>query len=288
MVTFLLLLTLAAAAPKIPHESELKSTVSAYWDLMAKGEKAAALKFVLPSCQNDFVNRVEPKIRTWSLISVEPAGEKEVVVTVQLEALFKETALTGGFQKVQKRETWVRDKNSWKLKVAKPSIDAIRPIFSNTAEPQLPNALYVNPTVIKIQFLNESQVGRIDIQNGMPQPAELVSIKLDETRFELLKRPSRIEPGKTAELTLRYKGDENDKNLQSHLTLVLKQQDQEKVFQVPILYNYLSDGARGLFGLTEEQARNLKRGDKVRPVVKAPEKGARQVPNAPVPPAKQP
>ena len=37
------LLLLALLSPAIPHESQLKETVSAYWNLMTKGEKAAAM-----------------------------------------------------------------------------------------------------------------------------------------------------------------------------------------------------------------------------------------------------
>ncbi len=282
MVTFLLLLALLS--PEIPHESELKDAVSAYWNLMTKGEKAAAMKFVLPSCQNDFVNRVEPKVRTWRLVSTESVSDTEAIVTIRMEALFKEALLTAGFQSVEKHETWVREKNSWKLKVAKPSIAAVAPLFSNTSERPLPKVLHITPTVLRIQFFNKAQVGRVRIENGMPHPAELASVKFDEARFELVERPSRIEAGKTADLALRYKGTETDKNLESQVTLLLKQEDQEKLYQIPILYNYFSDGARALFGLTEEQARGLKREDKLRPVVKEPDTGAKQTPTPLAPP----
>lgn len=283
------LLLLALLSPAIPHQSQLKETVSAYWNLMTKGEKAAAMKYVLPSCQNDFVNRVEPKIRSWSLVSTEAVNDKEAVVIIRMEALFKEAVRTGGFQSVEKRETWVRDKNSWKLRVTKPSIAAVAPLFSKT-DHQLPKVLGIKPTVLHIQFFNPSQAGRVLIQNGLQHPAEVVSVKFDETRFDLVERPSRIEAGKTVNLVLRYKGSENDKNLESQMTLVLKQEGQEKLYQVPIVYNYFSDGARALFGLTEEQARNVKRGDKLRPVVKQPNAGAGQTPKAaaPAPPVGQP
>ncbi|RPJ54040.1 MAG: hypothetical protein EHM23_29765 [Acidobacteria bacterium] len=285
MVTFLLLLALLS--PQIPHESELKDAVSAYWNLMTKGEKAAAMKFVLPNCQNDFVNRGEPKIRTWRLLSVKPVSDTEAVVAVQMEALFKQAALSAGFQSVEKRETWVWDQNSWKLKVAKPSIDAIAPLFSSTTDRPLPKALQITPSVLRIQFFSNAQVGRLHIKNGLPQAAELVSVRFDETRFDLVERPSLVEAGKTADLALRYKGTETDKNLESQVTLVLKQEGQEKLYQVPVRYNYFSDGARALFGLTEEQARNVKRGDKLRPVVKQPETG-KQTPTPLAPPAKRP
>jgi len=285
MVTFLLLLALLS--PQIPHESELKDAVSAYWTLMTKGEKAAAMKFVLPSCQNDFVNRPEPRIRTWRLLSVQPVSDTEAAVTVQMEALFKEAVLSAGFQKVEKRETWVWDQNSWKLKVVKPSIETIAPLFSSTSDRPLPKALHITPSVLRIQFFSKAQVGRLHIKNGLPQTAELVSVRFDETRFDLVERPSMVDAGKTADLALRYKGTETDKNLESQVTLVLKQEGQEKLYQVPVRYNYFSDGARALFGLTEEQARNVKRGDKLRPVVQQPDTG-KQTPTPLAPPAKRP
>ncbi len=269
MVTFILLLALFAA--DIPHENELKQTVSAYWSLMVKGEKSAALKYVLPASQNDFINRIEPKVRSWHYVAAESTGDKEVAVTVEIEAFFKGASPSLGFQKVKKRETWVFEGKAWKLKVEKPSMASVAPLFSAEKKEQpLPRTLQISPAVVRIQFLNKVQHGRIRILNGTDAPADLVSAKVDETRFQILKRPDRVPAGQAADVVLEYKGTENDKNLESQITVVLKQGDQEKLFQVPIIYNYLSDGARGLFGLTEEQAQQLKRGDKVRPVFKQP------------------
>jgi hypothetical protein len=279
------LLLLALLSPAIQHESQLKKTVSVYWNLMTKGDKVTAMKYVLPSCQNDFVNRVEPKIRAWDLVSIEPVNDKEAVVTVRMEAFYKEALRSGGFQSVEKRETWVRDNNSWKLKVTKPSMAAVAPLFKTTNR-QLPNVLRIRPTVLHIQFFNPAQVGRVIIQNGTAAPAELLSVKVDETLFELVARPSLIEAGKAEKLILRYKGNENDKNLQSQMTVVLKHEGQEKLYQIPVIYNYFSDGARALFGLTEEQARLVKRGDKLRPVVKQPTPGANPTAAPLVPPKK--
>ncbi|RPI28321.1 MAG: hypothetical protein EHM61_05545 [Acidobacteria bacterium] len=271
MMTFILLWSLVSLA--FPHESELKETVSAYWNLMAKGEKASALKFVVESCQNDFINRVEPKIQTWRYVSADSVSETEATVTIEMEALFRGAQIASGFQKITKRETWVRDGNSWKLRVTKPSMESLGPLVSGPQKAALPKGLRVTPTVLKIQFLNKSQTGRLRIENGNDLAAQVVSAKFDKTRFELVKWPDRIEPGEVAEIVVRYKGTENDKNLESQLNLVLKEGDQEaKLFQVPVIYNYLSDGARGLFGLTEEQAQKLKRGDKVTPVLKVPPK----------------
>lgn len=282
MATFLLLL--AVVSSQIPHESDLRKAVSAYWNLMVKGEKATALKFVLPSCQNDFVNRVEPKVRSWELVSLESVGKREAVVTIRMEALFKEAVLGAGFQSVEKHETWVRDKNRWKLKVVKPSIAALAPLAAPTTDSQVPKALLVTPATVQIQFFNKAQRGVLHIQNGTDLPAELVSAKFDETRFDLVELPSRIEAGKKADMVIRYKGEEIVKNLESQMTLLLKHDGQEKLYQVPIIYNYFSDGARALFGLTEEEADKVRRGDKLQPVVKQPDDASGQPSKLPAPP----
>lgn len=269
MMTFILFLALFAA--DIPHQNELKQTVSAYWTLMVKGEKATALKYVLQASQNDFVSRVEPKVQSWRYVTAEPTGPKEAAVTVEIEAFLKGASPAIGFQKVQKRETWVWEGKAWKLKVDKPSMASIAPLASTRREEApLPKVLQISPVVVHVQFFNKVQQSHIRIVNGTALPAQLLSAKVDESRFRVVEQPTLVQPGQSADLVLEYKGTENDKNLESQITVVVKNGDQEKLFQVPIIYNYLSDGARGLLGLTEEQARNLKRGDKVAPVLKQP------------------
>jgi len=270
MLIFIVLSALFASA-SVPHERELKNTVSAYWNLMGKGEKAAALKFVLESSQNDFINRDEPKIRAWRYVSANSINPQEAEVTVEIEAIFKGAPISAGFQTIQRRETWVWNKKAWKLRVEKPSVAAIAPFFTGEkAKEPLPSVLQISPSILRIQFFSKVQDGRIRILNGTEAAADLVSAKVDEGRFDIVKRPDHVQPGQSGELVLHYKGTENDKNLESQITVVLKQGDQEKLFQIPIVYNYLSDGARGLLGLTEEQAKELKRGDKVAPVFKQP------------------
>jgi len=273
MSLFILLSVFAfSISADVSNPQELRDTVTAYWDLMVRNDKASALKFVLESCRNDFINRDEPKVKAWRYIGDQPINEREVEVTVELEALFKGAPISAGFQKMEKRETWIRDENGWKLKVTKPSPSSLAAVLTGGRTETLPSVLQITPSTLRIQFLNKSQVGRVTIQNGTESPAEIVSVKFDESRFELASEAHMIQAGEKVPLALRYKGTENDKNLQSSMSLVLKHDGQEKLFQIPIVYNYLSEGARGLFGLTEEQARDLKRTDKLRPVIRQPVK----------------
>ncbi|HXK59113.1 MAG TPA: hypothetical protein PLP42_04390, partial [Acidobacteriota bacterium] len=245
MSLFILLSVFAfSISADVSNPQELRDTVTAYWDLMVRNDKASALKFVLESCRNDFINRDEPKVKAWRYIGDQPINEREVEVTVELEALFKGAPISAGFQKMEKRETWIRDENGWKLKVTKPSPSSLAAVLTGGRTETLPSVLQITPSTLRIQFLNKSQVGRVTIQNGTESPAEIVSVKFDESRFELASEAHMIQAGEKVPLALRYKGTENDKNLQSSMSLVLKHDGQEKLFQIPIVYNYLSEGAR--------------------------------------------
>ncbi len=93
--------------------------------------------------------------------------------------------------------------------------------------------------------------------------------------------------GERGKITLRYLGNEEDKDLSSEIRVFVEgvsEEAGEEVFTVPVLYNYLSPAARALFGLNAEKAKKFKRGDILRPAVQAPEppKDASQA--LPIPP----
>ncbi len=102
-----------------------------------------------------------------------------------------------------------------------------------------------------------------------------------------------VASGERGKITIRYVGDEEDKDLTSELRVFLERTSEkagEEVFAVPVLYNYLSPASRALFGLTAAKAKKLKRGDTLRPAVQAPEqpKDPSQTLPIPLPPAKKP
>ena len=74
---------------------------------------------------------------------------------------------------------------------------------------------------------------------------------------------------RTSALVFRYIGNESKKSLKSEFRLLLKRGDEsrEKLFTIPILYNYVSRGSKALLGLTGKKLQQLKRGDTVKPVL---------------------
>ena len=251
------------------------------WNKMGKREKNQALEFVLPESRNHFILRPEPSFRSWRLVKIEPQPEGDglpsaavglpaAAVTVSIDRMVQAVPIS--FSEVTIVDLWVFDGQSWKVKVRKPG-QAIQQIFGSPAtEEPLPALLQVLPKLLKIHFLSQIQLGSIVIRNGLETSAQLVSLEYDPARFEVVEKPSRVKAGETAKIVIKYRGDEVEKDLRSEVRLVLEQGGEEKVFPIPVLYNYLSPGARGLFGLTEEKARKLKRGDKVTPVIKLPPK----------------
>jgi hypothetical protein len=268
-VMVLPILILALFFSALTDEPALRETVAVFWPLMAKGDKAAALKYVEEESLNNFISRKEPKIQNWRVVEVKLQSEMEAQVTVEVEGLYPGMV---GLQKVLRHDTWIRTaENGWKLRVGKASMERISRLFEGErATRALPEVLEIRPEAIRISFIDSSQVGFVFVVNGTTVPVELVSVKYDEARFELVEAPRRVEPGQKASFKIRYKAVENEKNLRSQVTFVLKQGNQEKLYQIPVFYNYLTRADRGLFGLTEEQADALKHGERLTPVIGRP------------------
>ena len=142
----------------------------------------------------------------------------------------------------------------------------------------------VSPKQLRIHFLDSAQTAVVTIENGESSEAELLGVQYDAERFEITKRPEKVDAGKTGRVFLRYKGTEDTKDLTSQISLRLRHGGKEEVFHVPVLYNYISEGARALFGLTQEQAQALRRGEKLKPVLRAPQPG----PSGPTTPTREP
>jgi hypothetical protein len=288
MVLLVLMLTLFSSGVSV--ETSLKDTLDAYWSLMAKGDKAGALKYVEEESLNHFISRKEPKIQAWRTAEVKLLSDTEARVAVEIEGLYPGTV---GLQKVLKHDTWIRTAESgWKLRVGKASMEKINQLFAGGRR-ELPEILEIRPESIRISFIDSSQLGFVFVSNGTAIPAEVLSLKYDEARFELIDAPRVVEPGQRAALKIRYRAIENEKNLRSQITFVLKHGDQEKLYQIPVFYNYLTKADRGLFGLTEEQAQALKHGDKLTPVIirsgtPAGKTPARRGSSAPVDPSGSP
>ena len=190
----------------------------------------------------------------------------------------------GRFYDYPVQELWVLDGQGWKVKVKRLSGETFQRIYGpeKVTKQPLPAVLQVFPELLKIHFLSNTQRGSIVIRNGLETSAQVLSLDYDHAKFELMEKPTEVKAGEMVKIILRCSSDEIEKDLRSEIKLVLEQGGEEKIFSIPVLYNYLSRGARGLFGLSEEQAGKLKRGEKLTPVIQPPpSKKKEQTPGQP-------
>ena len=256
-------------------DPELEKSVRTFWDLLQKGDKVGALQYVGPESQNPFLNRPTNTFRSWELDRIELRTPDEALVTVKVEQMMLPS---GGYYPVPTREVWIRQPDGWRIRIRPRNPEQFRRAFIGDRAPKLrrpkPGTLEVVPRQVKIHFLDRKQRGAVRIRNGLSETVHISRIDYDKTRFELLESADSVAAGQDLRLSFRYIGKESKKGLRNEIRLLLKrggdEDAKEKLFTIPVLYNFVSPGARGLLGLTGKKLDQLKRGETVKPVVSSP------------------
>ena len=265
-------------------DPELEKAVRTFWDLLQKGDKVEALRYVAPEGRNPFVNRRTDPFLSWKLDRIELRSPDEALVTVTLEQLLLPA---GAYYPVPRREVWVRQPEGWQIRIRPLDMKKLSRAFAGGTPPKKrepkPGVLEVVPKQVKIHFLDRTQRGSVRVRNGLSETVHLTRVDYDKTRFELLESGASVAPGQDLRLLFRHIGKENKKALRSEVRLFLKPEDEPRarLVPVPILYNFVSRGARSLLGLTGEKLKNLKRGETVKSVIPTPEAGIPPTPNLP-------
>jgi hypothetical protein len=247
---------------------DLEKTVALFWDCLAKGDKIAALEHVHADSRNAFVNRTHLPVKSWKLLQVEAVSGEEATVTVSLERLVPERMT---FVEIKVREQWVREGEAWKLQLRQPEKVQSGPMTHRSEQKPKAGVVDVYPASLRIVFLTPKQEAGFFIRNGLSVPVEIARIDYDREKFELTGALHEVPPESIIPLTIKYVGNETAKNLTAELVVALKCREEEQLFTIPLVYNYLSPSTRALLGLTPEQAEKLRRGDKVRPALKLPQ-----------------
>jgi len=278
-VQFILLLLVVGSWQPAPPE-ELTARVHLYWDALMEGDKAAALEFVAQDARNNFINRREPIMRGWALQSIEIKSESEAQVSVVVDRMVDGISIA----KAVISENWVLQGQEWKVAVMLVDpLELFRSMTRGTAKPDpkpLSGDVRVVPSTLKIWFLSARQEGKVGVRNERPERLSVTSVDYDAALFKLAATPEILESGDQAELKIEYLGEEIKKNLPSSLVLNFEYQGQPESIKIEVVYNFFSDGSRGLFGLTKEEADKLPRGVVPRPAIKLP---GRQKPTTPPP-----
>lgn len=254
---------------------ELEKAVRGYWALLQKGDRAGALPYVVEAGRNAFISRRIGPIRSWVLERIEPRSPDETVVTVKLDQMLP----SGVYYPRPFSEIWVRQEDGWRVRVRAPDPDQFKKLFSgavrNARQEPKAGVLEILPRQVKIHFLDRTQRGAARVRNGLPETVHISRLDYDRTRFELLETGDSVAAGQDLRLVFRYIGKENEKPLKSEFRLIVKRGDgdesKEELFTIPVLYNYVSPGARALLGLSREKLKRLKRGETVKSVLPTPE-----------------
>ena len=267
LTALLLFLPVGQGAP-----GQLEQAVSDYWQAIESGRYFDAAQLVHPDDRDLFVRRTHATVRSWKLLEVNRTSPEEGEVRIGLEQQIQNS---GPFYSVKLIQSWVRlPDGPWTLRLQRLSRDTLKAAYggkeSATSTSQLP-VLIVAPAVVKFSFLNRTSRGWFRISNGLQESAEVVGLEFDREKFELVEPlPPMVDARSAARVRLEYLGDEEEKDLTSELVLRLRQGGEEKIFELTLLYNHVDSATRSFFGLSDEDVRNLKRGDKLTPRVKLP------------------
>lgn len=264
---------------------ELEPAVRGYWDLLLKGDKAGALRYVDEPGRNAFLNRRIAPFRSWTLERIEMRSPDEAVVTVKLDQMIT----AGTYYPRPFIEIWVRQEDGWRLRVRASGPDQLKAIFSAAAASTLPEpkagVLELRPRQVRIHFLDRQQRGMVRVRNGLPETVHITRVDYDRTRFELLETGDSVASGQDLRLTFRYIGNETEKPLRSQVRIFVqygeREESKEELLEFSILYNYVSPGTRALMGLTKEKLDRLKRGEPVKPILPRPDEPPPNIPGLP-------
>lgn len=291
-MTFPLLLLLLTGGPFEEEEraktaflqqAELERRVYAYWDSLKKQDKVSALQYVQTKSHNRFIQRRDPFFRSWDPISINKRTETKVLVTVRIDRMM---APSQTFYEMLVKEIWVLGEEGWQVRLPELTSKSVAELYAGTRKEKpkkLSGDIRLLPDPLKIHFLNKARLGSVFVLNGLKDPVQVTSVELDKERFKLEAKADKVASGEKGEIRIRYVGDEEKKDLTAELRISIRKDvqgdEKEEAFTVPVVYNYLSPGARALFGLNEATAKALKRGDALSPAIQLSD-GAKSVPKS--------
>ena len=183
-------------------DPELEKAVQTYWDLLQKGDKAGALRYVVPEGQNLFLNRRTNPFRSWELdqdrapIPGRSAGDGEGAADAVAGGGLLSRALTRGLGPPTGRvadsnsppESGADQKGPCRRRPAKTARAKTRHPegASQASQDPLPGP---DPTRCTVR-----------IRNGLSETVHVSRFDYDKTRFELLESGDSVAAGQELRL----------------------------------------------------------------------------------------
>lgn len=219
-------------------QADVKDVVSAYWNALAQKDRASALKLVHPDDWNNFLSNQPGPLSSWKIekVDFESEGRARVTVSGEVAGMDGRYGIPASIIQI-----WELVDSDWRLRIpvsARFDEVLLKNLKGRSQSSPSSKELIVSAKTLRFHALNPSQPALLSIWNGTQEPASVMGFEIDEALFRAEEVPDTIEPNTKSQITLRYIGEAKERNLTSRAILVLKHADQEKQFEIPIVYNY--------------------------------------------------
>lgn len=223
----------------------LETGVIEFWSLLQKQDKASALRFVHPDDLNNFIRRNEGSLLNWRLKGIEYKSEDEALVTVTFERLLLNSKLPQDLV-----ETWVRQDDSWRVRIAKPVpvVERVRERAREIALRNRPETLEVYPRQLRFYALSPAQPAAISIRNGLPSEVRVEQLDFDADRIKVLSGVDSVPPRGDARILVGYVGGVEELNQTSTVRLRISMDGEIRDFEIPVIINYSDEVTRWATG----------------------------------------
>lgn len=241
MNRLLITLLIVSLSPALAAADELEESVRHYWDAMNSRDKASALQYVHPEDLNNFLYRSDGLLNSWRLERIDRVSESQAAVVVTVNRQFKH----GLVKDVTVKSSWERTEQGWKLRVPSTREAVLKALGGpDPEEAKMPASLEIHPKTLRFYAISPKQPGVIFVRNGLEIPVQVVGLEFDTDRFKLNSTVEEVAALSTESITLSFIGEEKEENLQSQATLTLRQGEETRKYEIPIIYNFMNDVMR--------------------------------------------
>lgn len=229
---------------------DLEKAVADYWELLQKGDKAGALRFVHPDDLNHFIRRTEGSFSDWKVKTITHPSPDSATVTVNIQRLLMNSRVP---QEIT--ETWVRTADGWKVRVPQPLpiVERVRARARELAQQRLPETLEVFPAQLRFYALSPRQPAAITIRNGLHEEVRVEALEFDKDRLQILSPLESVAPRSSGRILLSLHHPPAEPNQTSQVQLTLTVGGETRTFQIPVVMNYVDDITRWVAGQPRPQ-----------------------------------
>ncbi len=230
----LLIFSILTAGQVSPPEG-LREAVESFWAHLKEEDLASAISYIYADDLNNYLTRKRLRVVAATWTGWQRLGESTYTVSLETRQEFQ-----GRPFPISESQTWEETEGGWKLRVPESSLPRSFMQLAQRGDSEWPKEVRLFPA--RITFHKDANLNRagLTIQNGLDQAAEVVAIELDAERFKVLQAPDEVAAGTRERILLEFVGEETDHNLTAQGRLHIRVAGVDKLFDVPIVYNFHS------------------------------------------------